>query len=507
MDNIDQETYRNRWWITLTIMLVAVIEMLDATIVNVSLPNMMGALNANVDEITWVLTSYIVSAAIVMPLTGFLVSRLGRRRLLLINIMGFMISSMLCGIANNLPEIVFFRILQGIFGAPLVPLSQFILRDTFPKKEQGMAMAIWGIGIMAAPILGPTMGGFITQHLSWRWVFYINLPVCGIAYFMTKYLIKETPTEQKPIDWSGMIFMIMGIGALQILLDRGNSVGWFQSPSITWLFIAAVIGFTGFIWRSLTIENPVVNLKVFRDRNFCVSTWLVMLFVMMLLGQVILSPLMLQTLLNYPSTTAGLAMAPRGIASIFAMAIVGRLIAFVDSRWLISFGILCGLYGTHLMANMNLEMGYRPYLVGSIFQGVGIGFFFVPLSTLSLANLKPSEIAGAAGIWGLSRNLGQSIGISILATVLSRMTQVNWNTLGQYINAYNIHFTQWQQTTGHDWHDPVTMQILAQQLQAQSQMIAFNDVAWLASLALALSLPFVLLLQQPKYLANPVDIH
>jgi DHA2 family multidrug resistance protein len=507
MDNIDQETYQNRWLITATIMLVAVIEILDSTIVNVSLPNMMGSLSANIDEITWVLTSYIVSAAIVMPLTGFLVKRLGRRRLLLINILGFMISSMLCGIANNLPEIVFFRILQGVFGAPLVPLSQFILRDTFPKKEQGMAMAIWGIGIMAAPILGPTIGGFITQHLSWRWVFYINFPVCAIAYIMTMRLIKETPTEQQPVDWLGMLLMSIGIGALQVLLDRGNSVGWFENSSIRWQFAAALLGITGFIWRSLSIEHPIVNLKVFRDRNFGLSTWLVMLFVMMLLGQIILSPLMLQTLLNYPSTTAGLAMAPRGIASIFAMAIVGRLISFIDSRWLISFGLLCGLYGTYLMTKLNLDMGYHPYLIASIFQGIGIGFFFVPLSTLSLANLAPNEIAGAAGIWGLSRNLGQSLGISIMATLLSRMGQTNWNTLSGYIHPYNTNLILWQQATGHNWHDPMTMQILAQQIQNQAQMIAFNDIAWLACIALALSIPFVFLLQQPKYLAKPMEMH
>ncbi|MCD6047660.1 MAG: multidrug resistance protein [Gammaproteobacteria bacterium] len=507
MDNIDQETYQNRWLITATIMIVTVIEILDSTIVNVSLPNMMGSLNANVDEITWVLTSYIVSAAVVMPLTGFLVKRLGRRRLLLINILGFMTSSMLCGIASNLPEIVSFRILQGVFGASLVPLSQFILRDTFPKKEQGMAMAIWGIGIMAAPILGPTIGGFITQHLNWRWVFYINFPVCAIAYIMTMKLIKETPTEQQPIDWLGMLLMSIGIGALQVLLDRGNSVGWFEASSIRWQFTAALIGIIGFIWRSLSIEHPVVNLKVFRDRNFCLSTWLVMLFVMMLMGQIILSPLMLQTLLNYPSTTAGLAMAPRGIASIFAMAIAGRLISLIDSRWLISFGILCGLYGTYLMAKLNLDMGYHPYFIASIFQGIGIGFFFVPLSTLSLANLAPAEIAGAAGIWGLSRNLGQSLGISIMATLLSRMGQTNWNTLSGYIHPYNTNLILWQQATGRTWHDPVTMQLLAQQVQNQAQMIAFNDIAWLASIALALSIPFVFLLQQPKYLAKPMEMH
>ncbi len=499
---IPPEIYEKRWWITATIMLVAIIEILDSTIVNVALPDIMGTLQANIDQITWILTSYIVSAAIVMPLTGFLVATLGRRKLLIINILGFLVSSMLCGISTNLIEIVVFRTLQGIFGASLVPLSQFILRETFPKKEQGTAMAVWGIGIMAAPILGPTIGGLIVQHLNWRWVFYINLPVCILAYFMTLSLIQETPTRKQPIDWFGLVFMAVGIGSLQIFLDRGNNVGWFDNASIRWLFVSFIIGTAAFIWRTFHTSHPIVDLKVFRDRNFRLTTYLVLWFVMFVFGQITLSPFMLQTLFHYPATAAGMAMAPRGIASIFAMAVAGRLIRQVDSRLLISIGILAALVGTYMLGHLSLDMGYHAYLWGSILQGIGLGFFFVPLSTLSLANLEPSEIASGAGLWGLSRNLGQSMGISIMATILSRMTQTNWNSLGSHIQPFNINLVLWQQATGRNWHDPVTMQILAQQLQAQAQMIAFNDIAWIAAIALVITFPFVMMLKRPKYLTE-----
>jgi DHA2 family multidrug resistance protein len=490
---------RKRWLITITVMLVAVLELLDTTIVNVSLPQMMGALGANVDQITWVLTSYIVTAAIVMPLTGFLVNTLGCRKLLLINILGFMASSMLCGIATHLGEMVFFRCLQGVFGASMVPLSQFILRDTFSKKELGLAMSIWGMGIMAAPIFGPTVGGLITEHFSWRWVFYINFPFCLIAYFMTLSLINETVKQKQVIDWVGLVLMATGIGSLQILLDRGNSVGWFNAASSCWLAVGFISGLVGFIWHSLTVDNPIINLTPFKDRNFCLSSFLMMLFVLVVLGQVILSALMLQSLFHYPALTAGLAMAPRGVASMIAMAIAGRLISRnFDPRLIMYVGVFFAFLGTYSFAHLNLTMSYQNYVMSSLFQGMGMGLFFVPVSTLSLSNLKPDIIASGAGLFGLSRNLGQSMGISIMATVLSRMTQANWNTLSGYIEPFSPNFIAWQQMTGRSWREPTTLQILAQQVQSQAQMIAFNDIAWVASFALLLALPFIFILQKPK---------
>ena len=508
MSVLRAESNSRRWWITITVMLVAVLELLDTTIVTVSLPQMMGSLSVNVDQVTWVLTSYIVSAAIVMPLTGFLVNTFGSKKLLLMNIIGFMISSMLCGIAGNLIQMVFFRCCQGVFGAALVPLSQFILRDTFDKKELGMAMAIWGMGIMAAPILGPTLGGLITEHLSWRWVFYINLPICLLAYFMTIEFIQDSgKTQKQSIDLLGLVLMAIGVGCLQILLDRGNSVGWFDAASTQWLLVGTIVALSGFVWQSVTTANPIVDLGVFKDRNFCLSTILMMLFFMVVFGQIALSPLMFQTLLNYPALTAGFAMAPRGIASMIAMALVGRFIRYVDPRVIMTFGIFCALCGTYALAHLNLSMSYGNYLFGCVVQGLGMGFFIVPVATLSLSNLKPEDMPGAAGFFGLSRNLGQSIGISVMATILAHMSQANWHVLGGYVTLFNPHFIAWQHRVGMDFHNPVTMQILANQIHMQAEMIAFNDIAWFGALGLFIALPFIFMLQKPKAVNLLAEVH
>ena len=499
---------KNKWLITLTIMLVALLEILDTTIVNVSLPQIMGSLSVNLDKITWILTSYIVAAAIVMPLTGFLITRLGCKKLLLINIMGFMISSMLCGLANSLLTMVFFRSLQGVFGASLVPLSQFILRKIFPPEEQGTAMAIWGIGIMAAPVFGPTIGGLITEYLSWRWVFYINFPLCLISYFLSLKLISETPVKQQTIDWLGLIFMAIGIGSLQILLDRGNSVSWFDASSSWWLLSGAIFGNLLFIYRSLSISAPIVNLSVFKNKNFALSTFLMMWFVLSCMGQISLSPLMLQNLLNYPSLTAGYAMAPRGISSMISMAIAGRLINRYDSRWLLVIAIFFVILGTHEMAYFTIDMSYRSYFFASCLQGLGMGMFVVPLATLSMSQLSGDELASGSGLFGLSRNLGQAFGISITTAFLSRLTQFNWNTLSGYINSFNPNLFRWENTTHLYLSNPVNLRIIAEKLSAQAQMIAFNDTAYLASYSLLFALPFIFMLKKPKVIAKTnMEIH
>ena len=498
------ETYENRWWIALTVMLVAVIEVLDSTIVNVSLPNMMGSLGANIDQITWVLTSYIVAAAVCMPLTGYLVKRFGQRKLLLINIVGFLIASMLCGTAMSLLEIVVFRIFQGIFGASLVPLSQFILRDTFPKKEQGTAMAMWGIGIMSAPILGPALGGVITEYFSWRWIFYINLPVCALAYVMTLKFIHRTETERGDVDWIGLGLMVVAIACFQMFLDRGNNINWFDAASTRWLTVGYLVSTPLLIWRCLNVPNPIINLHVFKDRNFLLSTLLLSGFILFLFGQLTLSPLFLQNLVNYPSLTAGLAMGPRGLASMVGMALAGRWLKKTDARNLIFLGLLLAAYGTYLFAHFNTDISFYNYFYASLFQGFGMGLFFVPLSTIALATLPNTELAGAAGLWGLSRNFGQSLGISIMATILSRTTQTNWNTLGSHISSFNTNLTLWTQNA-HQTLGPVAYQLLAQQLEAQAQMIAFNNIAWISAVGMFALLPFVCLMKAPPAGAHLED--
>ncbi|NNM60506.1 MAG: DHA2 family efflux MFS transporter permease subunit [Legionellales bacterium] len=487
-----------RWMITIAVMLVAVVEVIDMTIVNVALPNMQGALGANTDQITWVLTSYIVSSAICMPLTGFLVTRLGRKRLLLINIVGFLASSMLCGMSVSLPQMVFFRILQGIFGATLVPMSQYILRDTFPKNEQGKAMAIWGIGIMAGPILGPTIGGYITDALNWRWIFYVNIPVCIMAFFMTLKFITETPRSKPFIDWFGLFLMAMGIGTLQIFLDEGNEYNWLDSNGMVILFVMSLYFLSYFVIRGWNYRRNIINLHLFKDHNLTMATILLTLYCMLVFGLLTLQPIMMQDLLNYPVLTTGIVMAPRGFSSGFSMFVVSKLMGKVDLRIIIVIGLLLSAAGTYGMTQYSLYIS-EPYLIWTgVIQGFGMGLIFVPLSTLALATISREQGAEASGLFSFGRSIGSSIGISALSTVLAQESQINWNRLGGNLNAANPALYQWITAHQLSLSNPLTAQLLGADLNAQSSMIAFVDCYYLIFLAFLAMIPMVFLLRQPQ---------
>jgi MFS transporter, DHA2 family, multidrug resistance protein len=484
--------------IVITVMLVTIIEILDMTIVNVALPPMMGELGANSDQITWVLTSYIVASAIVMPLTGFLVARLGRKKLLLVNIGGFLIASMLCGLSTTLSFIVVMRILQGIFGATLVPMSQYILRDTFHDKDQGTAMAIWGLGVMVAPVIGPTLGGYITEALSWRWVFYINVPVCIIAFLLTLTSIPDTPTENRKLDYIGLILMIIGISALQVFLDRGNSIGWFSSKEIQILSATAIFFLATFIIRGLCIKDNIVNLRLFANRNFVLGTMMFTLFSIGMIGIISIQPLMLEHLMNYTAENAGLVMAPRGIAAGISMFVAGMLASRVDHRWLILSGIIIADIGTYYMSIVNLQTSFSVIACQGAVQGFGMGLFFVPIAMIALSTLKEKDMAEGSGLFGFGRNLGVSIGISIISTIITEETQINWNQLGGHLHlaAYNLqHWLQAHHTT---LSNPATGQNLAMQLSQQASMIAFVDAYWVISVAFLLMIPLVFLLRKVK---------
>jgi DHA2 family multidrug resistance protein len=497
-----------RWMITISVMLVAVVEVIDMTIVNVALPNMMGGLGANADQITWVLTSYIVSSAICMPLTGFLVTRLGRRRLLIINIVGFLISSMLCGMAVNIEQMVFFRTLQGIFGATLVPMSQYILRDSFPREEQGKAMAIWGIGIMAGPVLGPTIGGYITYSMDWRWIFYVNIPVCALAFFMTLKFISETPRSKPYIDWLGLTLMAVGIGCLQVFLDRGNQDNWFQSNAMLILFVISIFTLTLFILRGWVYERNIINLHLFTNRNFTLATILLTIYCTGMFGMLTLQPLMMQELLNYPVITSGLVMAPRGIAGAFSMMIMSRLIGKVDLRILIFIGLVLSAAGTYMCTLFNLYISEDYIIWSGIVQGLGMGLIFVPLSTISLSTIGPTHTAEGSGLFSFGRSMGSSIGISILSTVLSQQSQVNWNRLGGHISLNNPALYQWLAAHHLTLTNPLTPQLLGMELNAQSAMVAFIDCFYLAMLGFLAMIPLSLLLRPPKgRIARPLMDH
>jgi DHA2 family multidrug resistance protein len=475
-DLYQRVTALDRFLITIVVMSATLMQVIDTTIVNVALPQMQGSLGASSDEITWTLTSYLVSSAIFMPMTGYFSDRLGRKNYLIISIAGFTLVSALCGASRSLSEIVAFRLLQGVFGAGLVPLSQAILADIFPPGDRAKAMAIWGIGVMVGPILGPTLGGYLTDVSTWRWTFYVNVPV-GIFALLLANCVPEMPTKSRKMDWTGLICISMAIGGLQYVLDRGNADDWFQSTSICFVTYLAVTGCLGFIFHSMYSKTSVFDLKIFTDRNFLVSSILLCIFGLGLYGMMVIQPIMMQGLYYYPPLMAGLMMAPRGISGMISMMVVGKLMKYVDSRLFIICGLLVSIYGMSIGTRYSLH-SMSPFWLffPMLIQGVGLGMVFVPLSTIAFSTLPISLRTEAAGLFSLLRTLGGSIGISVAITIATRGTQVFWNQLGAWITPYNNQVVQYLAPMNLLPTDPKGAALLGNLVLRQAQMMSFVNV-------------------------------
>jgi DHA2 family multidrug resistance protein len=488
--------------LTLAVMSATVMQALDTTIVNVALPHMQGDLGATPEQITWVLTSYLVASGIFMPLTGYFTDRFGQKRYLVYSIGGFVLASGLCGIVTNLPEIVFFRLLQGVFGAALVPLSQSIMVQSVAPSERGRAMAIWGIGVMVGPIMGPTLGGYLTEALNWRWTFYINLPVGVLSLLLAARTVPDTPRRERPMDWRGLALLALAISALQFTLDYGNQDDWFDSHSIQLSVALCAGGFAAFLYHAFTHRGPTLfHLSIFRDRNFATATLLMSLFGLGLYGAMVLQPMLLETLLNYPTATTGWMMAPRGFASMASMMLVGRLINRVQPRLLVLSGLLIGTVGSWSMTRYTLDIGSWSLIWPVLVQGFGLGLVFVPLSTVAFSTLAPQSSAEAAGVYSLTRTIGSSIGISVIATMMTRETQVAWNQLGGHINPFNPALQHFLSGLGMHVGDPRAVAVLARELGSQAQMLGMVDAFVLVMWSFVLMLPFVLLLGRTDHRA------
>jgi len=478
------------------VLLAVLMVILDMTVVNVALPHMMGALGATPDQITWVLTSYIVAEAIVIPTSGFLAARFGRKRVIFVSVAGFVVASMLCGQAQTLAQMVIFRLLQGAFGASVVPLSQAIMVDTFEARNRGKAMAIWGIGILLGPIMGPTVGGFITDHLGWRWVYYINVPIGLVNLAMILVFLKQTPKSSAVADWIGALLLAVGVGSLQMLLDRGNGDGWLQSNFIIALIFVSTFCLVAFAVRSYKRSDAILKLSLLRDHNLSTATFMIMAFGVGMLSTIALQPLFLEHLLGYPASTAGLVMAPRGIAVAMGMVFVATTINRFEPRWLVLIGLTLASAGTYATTWYNLDVDVFWIIAPGIVQGLGMGMIFVPLSTLAYQTLPQDATDQAAGIFNLARTIGGSIGIAIAATVLTRASHSNWQTLGAGIDPYNPALAQWQDATGLTVPDPSAMQVLALELSRQATMIGFLEAFGFVTLSFLLLIPLVLLLKK-----------
>lgn len=428
----------NRRAITVCIMLATLMQSLDMTIANVALPHMQGSLAASEDEIAWVLTSYIVAAAIATPLTGFLSARLGLKKLFLLAVAGFTAASMLCGLAQSVGQMVLFRALQGLFGAALVPLSQTVLLAINPPARQGSAIALWGVAVMAAPVLGPVLGGWLTENYSWRYVFYINLPV-GVLAFSGMSIFLRAHTQRRPVrlDWFGFISLSLAVGALQVMLDRGEELDWFSSREIQLEALLCVSAAYLFLVHTFTSPQPFVRPSLFRDRNFSAGVVFVAVVGLTFFASLAIQPPYLQELMGYPVVTAGFVMGPRGLGTMGAMLMVGRLIGRIDTRLLLGAGLALTAVAFHAMTGWTPAVSSREVILVGVIQGVGLGFLFTPLSVVSLATLPSALRAEGAGLYNLSRNLGSSIGISIVNALLTRFTQINHADIAQYVTATN----------------------------------------------------------------------
>lgn len=486
----------SRGLLTASIMVATVMQVLDTTIANVALPHMAASLNATQEEITWVLTSYIVAAAIATPLTGWAADRLGRRQVFMACIAGFVATSVLCGIASSLAEMVIFRVFQGVFGAALIPLAQAVLLDINPREKIGQAMAIYGAGIMVGPIIGPTLGGYLTEVFNWRYVFFINIPVGLLAFLGVAAFMPGEDTKTRRFDAMGFAFLAIGVGALQLMLDRGQSAGWFESAEILLYLGLSISGFWAFVIHCWGARDPFVDLGMFRDRNFVMGLVFIFVIGMTLFSGLALLPPLLQKLMGYPVIETGLVMAPRGVGTMVSMLLVGRLVERFDPRALVLCGLGLTAWSLHLMAGFETGMDARPVIVSGVMQGFGLGFVFVPLSTLTFATIAQRFRGDATAMFSLVRNVGSGVGISVVSVVLSRMTTVNHEEIASTISA--------QSGTVRDAVPGLLSgtRLVAAQVDAlvsqQSAMIAYVDNFVLMLILTLAVVPIVLFLRRPS---------
>lgn len=491
-----------RWLIIVTIMLVAILEVLDSTIVNVALPSMMPALSANSNQITWVLTAYIVASAIMLPLTGYLSNRLGRQRMMLLNITGFLIGSLASGLSTSMVQMVLFRCIQGACGAALIPLSQSILRESFPLHEQGKAMAIWGLGIMMAPVMGPTLGGYITENLSWRWVFYINVPVCLIALALTYWVIPQTAIIKQKIDRIGLWMMVIAIACLQIFLDQGNEKSWFTSSTILALALISTFCFAGFIYRSFCKSNSAVNLRLYNDHNFAIACITMLAFAGCLFGLLAIQPIMLEQVFNYPIITTGWVLAPIGLASAIGMVSSSMIMNHVNVKWLVIPGLSLCAISAWFFSQFNLNAPMHDVIIANALQGLGMGLVMVPLSTYALASIPQKHITEASGLFSYSRMLGTSVGISLISTLVTREQQIHWNALASQLTPFSSNVTNWLAIQHLSVQNPLTAHKLGSIVQLNASMGAYLDAYTAIAIAFALLIPLVALLKPIDFRTN-----
>jgi DHA2 family multidrug resistance protein len=484
-----------KWAITFTVMVVAFMQILDTSVSNVILPHLQGSLSAGLDEVSWVITSYLAANAVVIPATGWLTALFGRKRFFLICSTVFVVSSFLSGAAPDLTTLIIARIFQGLGGGPIIPLSQAILWEIFPFQQRGLAMAVWGVGFILGPILGPTVGGYLADEWSWRWIFYINLPVGILGFAMGSAFLFDPPYLRRAgrIDWWGLGLMVLGFGCLQLVLDRGEREDWFDSPVIVAMTAVAVAAIVGFLVRELTTSDPVLDLTVFSDRNFATGATLIAIVGFGMFAGMLLVAVFTQKLLGYDAWTAGLVLAPGGLGNIFSLFASG-IVTRVDQRLMLAFGCLLNAVSLYMMTSLTLGMDYWALATPRFIQGFAVGFIFVPLSTLTLATIRRDKLVNATAAYGMLRNVGGSIGIAVVTTLLAQRSQYHQATLVGHVSAgdpeTHARLTTWASYFASQGSDAFTAErravaMLYRETVAQAQLLAYADDFWLLALMFA----------------------
>ena len=498
----------NPWLITLTVMMAVFMEVLDTSIANIALPHIAGGLSATPEEATWVLTSYLVANAIVLPMTGWLGNYFGRKRVLLSCMVMFTLASALCGLAWDLPTLVIARILQGLGGGAMVPIAQSIMLESFPAQKRGAAMAVFAQGVVVAPILGPTMGGWITDSYSWRWIFYINVPVGIAAVLMAKWVVEDPPyikrNVQATIDYIGFALLAVWLATMQIVLDKGQEADWFGAVWVRWFTLASVATFFAFVWWEFQADHPLVDLRVFKNRNFTVGLILMTTLAAILYGTTAAIPLFLQTLMGYPALQSGYAMSPRGLAAFVTTALVGRLVGKIRGKWMLCFGFTLLAVSSLMLAGINLQAARINVIWPSVVNGIAISFIFVPLTVATMSQLNQHQIGNASGLYNLMRNLGGSIGIAFVTTMLARGAQAHQALMVGHLTPTNPAFVQQLAAAKHQLAqhtDPATATHQAYAavyavLDQQAHLWAYVDNFFMFGALAVVTLPLIFLFKR-----------
>lgn len=490
----------SKWIIALTVMLPTFLEVVDTSVVNVALDHIRGSLSAGIDEATWTITSYLVSNAVIIPMTGWLSRLLGRKTYLLLSIALFTGSSLLCGFSWNLQSLVFFRVMQGIGGGALQPLSQAILLESFPISQMGMATAIYGMGVTSGPIIGPMLGGWVTDNWSWHWIFFINVPIGVLAIVMAHFFVVDPPYMKRAkmrIDTWGLALLVTGLGCLQVLLDKGQREDWFSSDFIVWLAVVSVVSLAFFVVVELYSEHPIVDLRVFRRPTFAIGNTIVFLAFITLFGSLVLLPVFAQKMMGYSATLAGLALAPGGFATMLVMPVIGRLVLRINLKTLLATSIITIALSTFLMGRFNLYIDFAGIMWPRIIMGIGLGCLFVPLTGLTLRQLPNEEMANGTAIYNLLRNIGGSVGIAMVTTMLTRGAQVHQAYLAGRTTVFD---------RGYQWYAEAASRLpgtgasttgtLYGKLLREASMLSFNDAFLLLSGLMILVLPLVFFMKR-----------